>query len=113
MRYKLPTLRRAVPWLAQLVMIALVFQVLALDHHFTQTTHPTDLVGIHGTSEHTAHCHGDTLGCAQASSIVSVLSQTAGAALPPSLTEQLVPLVSVSTPEPVLASIEQPPRSTA
>lgn len=58
MRYKSLMLRGAVPWLAQLAVFALVFQISALDHHFQPAAHLPDLVGIHGSSEHAVHCRG-------------------------------------------------------
>ena len=48
--------------LGQLVLIAYVFQVAAVDHWHVDPGH--DVTGIPGTSQHAVHCHGDSSGCA-------------------------------------------------
>ena len=50
--------------IGQLVLIAYVFQVAAVDHWHVDPGH--DVTGIPGTSEHAVHCHGDPSGCADA-----------------------------------------------
>jgi hypothetical protein len=48
--------------LAQLALIAYLFQVLAIDHW---NGDPSHLVGIEGSQAHVEHCHGDISGCSE------------------------------------------------
>lgn len=50
--------------LAQLVLIAYVFQMAAFDHWHVDPGH--DVIGVAESAAHEAHCHGNAAGCADA-----------------------------------------------
>lgn len=56
MKLHLLHVRRTAPLLAQLAVFAILFQVIAIDHHW----HPdvNSVRGVEGSSAHQMHCHG-------------------------------------------------------
>ncbi|HWC30647.1 MAG TPA: hypothetical protein VG845_11265 [Dehalococcoidia bacterium] len=72
-------------WTARVAFLAYFVQLIAIDHWHT---HPSDILGVEGTSTHVEHCHGAG-DCSDGGGAVSNPAQAAQASLPlpsPSLT---------------------------
>lgn len=48
--------RRTAPLLAQLAVFAMLFQIIAIDHHLQPEVN--SVRGVEGSSAHQMHCHG-------------------------------------------------------
>ncbi len=100
----------------QLVLIAYVFQVAALDHWHTSMV---DVEGVVGTSQHTSlhhdHCHGDAASCADSSAGIAEIWGDQLAPLPPSRPSlALVTDLNATPPEDAfVATLARPPRVAA
>lgn len=67
-------------WIAHLAVVALFFQVTAIDHWRPS---PDDLVGVEGKSTHVLHCHGSQSGCVDAATALIGPVESSPAPLPP------------------------------
>ena len=103
--------------IGQLILIAYVFQVAALDHWHTDPG--ADVMGLAGTSAHADlhadHCHGGPSSCADAGSGFAQFSADQAVHLPsstPSLILEADSRVSSPRQAPIAVSPE-PPRTLA
>jgi hypothetical protein len=100
----------------QLVLIAYIFQVAALDHW---TTNLADVSGVVGTSQHTTlhhdHCHGDAGSCADSGTAYAQISVYQMASLPSSRPSFAIETdLSTALPKDAfVASLPHPPRQAA
>jgi hypothetical protein len=100
--------------IGQLVLIAYVFQVAALDHWHTNPA--SDVMGVVGSSAHeavhTAHCHGAPSSCADAGSGFAQISANQVAQLPSSTPPLALTADStvVAPQEAVIEHQPEPPR---
>ncbi len=63
---KRPTLKSSVPWVAQLALAAILFQVTAIDHDLGLAGDEMNHVA------HSTHCHGAAAGCADQGGMLSL-----------------------------------------
>jgi hypothetical protein len=95
--------------LAHLAVLALFFQVAAIDHW---RPHADDVTGVEGKSTHTLHCHGLQSGCADAGGAAVAVTTDDIVPLPP---RPVLATASPSEASPIEASISiphQPPRAS-
>ena len=94
---------------AQLAMLVFVFQIMAIDHWHAG---PGDLIGVEGSAQHIAHCHGGGGGCASDALLSGPLAAASLATIAPPPAQRLD--ADLSTPifsEAFLSTLDQPPRS--
>ena len=97
-------------WSARAIIVALVFQFVAVDHWHPD---PAQVVGVQNSQAHQMHCHGGASGCANSASFTGSLAD-ASLVLTPS-TEHLV-IFSSSKDHPrgvTIAGPDEPPRLIA
>ena len=92
---------------ARVAILTLVFQLLAFDHWHG---HPSEMVGVEGSSKHVSHCHGGD-SCASQNAIVDTLDNVSLTPLPPSSLRVSLPDPAAEWHDAFVATLDQPPRS--
>jgi hypothetical protein len=97
--------------MAQLALVAYLFQVLAVDHWRYDPSHT---IGIEGTQVHIQHCHGDVSGCTDGigSAPTSGMGEIISLPLPPMATLEGASVADDSPNDAFIATPSEPPRAS-
>ena len=103
-----PRLRTLIMSSARLVLFAIVFQLVAVDHWHGSIT---EIEGVENSQAHVLHCHGDNAGCADSASMLAILP---GFTLTPTPQQapgdKLVTQPAFATDE-LISTPDQPPKA--
>jgi hypothetical protein len=101
-------IRQLILWPARLALLAYLFQLSAFDHwHAT----PGNIMGVSGSSDHVAHCHGASGSCAGEASAVASVDDVALTPLPPALLFIETPVEPAVLTSAFVGTPTQPPRA--
>lgn len=106
-----PYNRRIRFWLAigvRLVIFSYIFQLIAFDHWQTDMSH---IIGVEGSSQHVAHCHGNPSGCADSAGLVSTMLEASLAPAAPAAVLFDFESVHLAPSDAFLPNLGQPPQA--
>ena len=103
-----PRLRGFNSFVAQILLLTLIFQLFAIDHW---NSHASSLVSLEDSQTHVMHCHSDMDGCAGSPSITFVLWELNLTPVPPVAVLYRLPPSIASPVDTIPISLHQPPRS--